>query len=109
MTAETLKSHILLKKDKIDARIIHMPTIKPIDNSLIQKAAVETGNLITCEEHSTIGGLGDAVLSAISEKPVPLYKIGVNDVFGESGEARQLMEKYGLTAEHIVKTVKKII
>lgn len=109
MTAEVLAAHEMLKKEDIDARIIHMPTIKPVDDKLLKKAAQETGRIITCEEHSVIGGLGDAVASALSEKPVPLLKIGVNDVFGESGEARQLMEKYGLTAKHIVGKIKKMV
>ncbi|RLF45948.1 MAG: transketolase family protein [Thermoplasmata archaeon] len=109
MTAEALKAYDLLKKEKIDARIIHMPTIKPLDEKLVRKAAKETGRIITCEEHTVIGGLGDAVAMAIAKKPVPMIRIGVNDVFGESGEAWQLMEKYGLTAENIVKRAKELI
>lgn len=109
MTAEVLSTYDMLKKAGVDARIIHMPTIKPVDEKLLKKAARETGRILTCEEHSVIGGLGDAVAAALSEKPVPLLKTGVNDVFGESGEARQLMEKYGLTAENIVKRVKEMI
>ena len=97
MAAEVLISYDLLKKEGIDAQIIHMPTIKPLDENLIKKSAKKTGRVITCEEHSTIGGLGDAILSALSKNPVPMVKIGINDVFGESGDARQLMKKYGLT------------
>jgi transketolase len=103
MTAEMLRSCDLLKKNKIDARLVHMPTIKPIDRTLVRKAAQETGGIVTCEEHSVIGGLGDAIASAMADAPVPIVKIGVNDMFGESGSARELMEKYGLTAENIAK------
>lgn len=109
MTVEALKAHDILKKDGIEARIIHMPTIKPLDEELIKKAAKETNAIITCEEHSIIGGLGDAVSIAISSNPCRMIRIGINDVFGESGNARQLMEKYGLTAENIASKVKAIM
>jgi len=109
MTAEALKAYDLLKKEGIEACIVHMPTIKPIDKKLARKVAGKTGRIITCEEHTIIGGLGDAVSMAIAEKPVPMRRIGVNDVFGESGEARQLMEKYGLTAENMAKVAKEMI
>jgi len=109
MTAEALKAHELLKKKKIDARIIHMPTIKPVDKNIIRKAAKETGAIVTAEEHTVIGGLGDAVSMALSENPVPVIRVGVNDVFGESGEARELMEKYGLTADNIAKKAIKVM
>jgi transketolase len=109
MTAETLKAHELLKKEGFTSRVLHMPTIKPIDKDALRKAAKETRKLVTCEEHSVIGGLGDAVSMAISEDPVPTKRIGVQDMFGESGGARELMEKYGLTAENIANTAKKMI
>ncbi len=109
MTAEALKAHDLLKNDGIDARIVHMPTIKPLDENLVRKCARETNAIVTCEEHSIIGGLGDAVSIAIANDPIKMYRIGVNDVFGESGGARQLMEKYGLTAENIAKQAKKLM
>lgn len=108
MTAEVLKAYDLLKKKEIHARIVHMPTIKPVDEKLMQKAAHDTNGIVTCEEHSIIGGLGDAVASSIAKKPVPLIRIGVNDSFGESGEAGQLMKKYGLTAETIVKRTQEL-
>jgi len=108
MTAEALKAYDLLKKNGIEARIIHMPTIKPIDKNVVRKAAKETGAIITAEEHTIIGGLGDAVSMAMDE-PVPMIRIGVSDVFGESGGARELMEKYGLTAENIAKQAKKLV
>ena len=109
MTAEALKAYDLLKEEGIEAKIIHMPTIKPLDEELVREVAEETGRIITCEEHSIIGGLGDAVAMAIAKKPVPMIRIGVNDVFGESGKARELMEKYGLTAENIVARAKELI
>ena len=108
MTAEALKAYDLLEKNGIEARIIHMPTIKPIDKNAVRKAAKETGAIITAEEHTIIGGLGDAVSMAMDE-PVPMIRIGVSDVFGESGGARELMEKYGLTAENIAKQAKKLV
>jgi len=109
MTAEALKAYDILKKDGIEARVIHMPTIKPIDRNAIRRAAKETGAIVTAEEHTIIGGLGDAVSMAVMDRPVPMARVGVNDVFGESGGARELMEKYGLTAENIAKQAKKVI
>jgi len=109
MTAEALKAYDILKKDGIEARVIHMPTIKPIDRNAIRRAAKETGAIVTAEEHTIIGGLGDAVSMAMMDRPVPMARVGVNDVFGESGGARELMEKYGLTAENIAKQAKKVI
>ena len=109
MTAEALRAYDLLKKEGIKARILHMPTIKPVDKAALKKAAKETGAIITCEEHSVIGGLGGAVAQAISNEPVPMERIGIHDVFGESGGAWELMEKYGLTAKNIAKVAKKMI
>jgi transketolase len=109
MTAEALKAYDILKKDGIEARVIHMPTIKPIDRNAVRRAAKETGAIVTAEEHTIIGGLGDAVSMAVMDRPVPMARVGVNDVFGESGGARELMEKYGLTAQNIAKQAKKVI
>ena len=109
MTAEALKAYDLLKKEGIEARVIHMPTVKPIDKKAVIKAARETGLIITCEEHSVIGGLGGAVSRAMSEEPVPMRRIGVNDVFGESGEAMELVKKYGLSADNIAKNAKDML
>lgn len=96
-----------LAEDGIDARVINIHTIKPLDADLIVKAAAETGKIVTIEEHSVIGGLGGAVAEALSEKcPTKLLRIGVEDVFGESGPATQLLEKYGLDAAGIYKKVK---
>ncbi len=88
------------------AKVINIHTIKTIDKELICKAAVETGRIVTVEEHSVTGGLGSAVCDAISEDcPVPVKKIGMQDVYGESGPARELLKKYGLDAEGIYRQV----
>jgi len=109
MTAEALKAHDILEKDGINARIIHMPTVKPVDKKAVIRAAKETGGIVTCEEHSVIGGLGAAVSRAMSEEPVPMKRIGVNDVFGESGDAMELVKKYGLSAESIAQKAKELV
>lgn len=104
--SESLKAYDLLKAKGVDAQIINIHTIKPIDEDLIVKAATKTGRVFTVEEHSVIGGLGDAVASVLSEKcPTKLTKIGVNDVFGESGPAVDLLHKYKLDAEGIAEQV----
>ncbi|MCR5678034.1 MAG: transketolase family protein [Agathobacter sp.] len=104
--SESLKAYDLLKEKGVDAQIINIHTIKPIDEDLIVKAATKTGRVFTVEEHSVIGGLGDAVASVLSEKcPTKLTKIGVNDVFGESGPAVDLLHKYKLDAEGIAEQV----
>jgi transketolase len=91
----------------IDAMVINMATIKPLDDALVLEAAKKCGKVITCEEHSVIGGLGEAVSSLLSEKlPTPVRRIGVKDVFGESGPAAELLKKYGLSAENIVAVAK---
>lgn len=96
-----------LAADGIDARVINIHTIKPIDEELLVKAAKETGAIVTVEEHSIIGGLGGAVAEVLSEKcPTKMLRIGVEDTFGESGPAVQLLEKYGLDAAGIYKKVK---
>ena len=104
---EALEAAKLLAEDGIDAGVINIHTIKPIDAELIVKAAKETGRIFTVEEHSIIGGLGSAVAEVLSEQcPVKLTRIGVRDVFGESGPAKDLLHKYELDAEGIVKNVK---
>lgn len=98
----------MLAKDGIDARVINIHTIKPIDEDIIVKAAQETKKIFTVEEHSIIGGLGSAVCDVLCEKcPAPVYKIGVRDTFGESGPAVELLHKYELDAEGIYKQVKE--
>ena len=96
-----------LAADGIDAKIINIHTIKPLDEELIVAAAKETGKVVTVEEHSVIGGLGSAVCDALAEKcPVPVKKIGVQDVFGESGPAAALLAKYKLDGEGVYEQVK---
>ena len=91
----------------IDAMVINMATIKPLDEELVIEAAKKCGKVITCEEHSVIGGLGEAVCSVLSEKlPTPVRRIGVNDEFGHSGPAVDLLKQFGLSAEHIVEVAK---
>ncbi len=100
----------MLAKDGIDAEVINIHTIKPLDEELIVKTAKKTGKVVTAEEHSIIGGLGSAVCDVLSEKcPTPVYKIGMRDVFGESGSAAQLLHKYLLDAEGIYDQVKKFV
>lgn len=105
-----LEAAKLLEADGIDARVINIHTIKPIDEELIIKAAKEVGKVVTVEEHSIIGGLGGAVCEVLSENaPVPVKRIGVNDVFGESGPAVKLLEKYGLDGKGVYESVKAFI
>ena len=88
--------------------IINMATVKPLDEELVLAAAKKCGKVITCEEHSVIGGLGEAVCSLLSEKlPTPVKRIGVNDEFGHSGPAAALLKQFGLSAENIVATAKE--
>ena len=110
MVGEALQAYETLKEKGIDARIINIPTIKPIDRDIIVKAAKETGRIVTVEEHSVIGGLGSAVCDVVCDEcPVPVTKIGVNDEFGCSGPATELLKKFGLSAENIVNTVCKVL
>lgn len=96
-----------LEKEGISARVINIHTIKPLDKEIICKAAKETGVIVTAEEHSIIGGLGSAVADAVTECcPVPVVKVGVNDVFGHSGPAVDLLKEFGLSAENIAEKVK---
>lgn len=107
MVAEAMDAAAALKEQGIDARVINIHTIKPIDRDIIVKAAKETGKIITVEEHSVIGGLGSAVGDVVLEEcPVPVIKIGVKDVFGHSGPAKDLLQQYGLCADNIVKVTK---
>ena len=108
MVNESVEAAKALAEAGIDARVINIHTIKPIDKDIIIKAAKETGLIITAEEHSVIGGLGSAVADVVTENcPVPVIKVGVNDEFGKSGPATKLLVKYGLCAENIAETVKK--
>ena len=105
--ANCLEAAEKLAADGIDAKVINIHTIKPIDEELIVAAAKETGKVVTVEEHSIIGGLGSAVCDVLAEKaPTPVKKIGINDVFGESGPAVELVKKYGLDADSIYESIK---
>ena len=95
---------------ELDGPVINIHTIKPIDADLLVEAAKETGKVVTVEEHSVIGGLGGAVCEVLSEKyPVPVKRIGVNDVYGESGPAVKLIEKYGLDGKGVYASVKEFV
>ncbi len=105
--SESLEAAKMLEADGIDARVINIHTIKPLDEALVVKAAKETGRVFTVEEHSIIGGLGSAVCDTLSaQAPAKVTKIGVEDTYGESGPAAELIHKYGLDAEGIYKKIK---
>lgn len=105
--SEALSAAEKLAADGVDAKVINIHTIKPLDEELILATAKETGKVVTVEEHSVIGGLGSAVCDVLSAKaPTPVLKIGMQDVFGESGPAVKLLEKYGLNAEGIYNQIK---
>ena len=107
MVHEARKAADMLAEQGISARVINMHTIKPIDKDIICKAAKETGVIVTAEEHSIIGGLGSAVAEVVTECcPVPVVKVGVNDVFGHSGPAVDLLKEFGLSAENVVEKAK---
>ena len=109
MVAEALAAADELAEKGVSAEVINIHTIKPLDEELVRASAAKTGHVVTAEEHSVIGGLGDAVLAALAESPVPLRKLGVNDVFGESGPAVDLLHKYNLDAAGIVAAVEGLL
>ena len=110
MVGEAAEAAEKLAAEGIDARVINIHTIKPLDEELILKAAKETGRIVTVEEHSIIGGLGSAVADCVTENyPVPVTKIGVNDEYGHSGPAVELLKEFGLCADNIAATVKKVL
>jgi transketolase len=103
MVNEAVEAAKVLETKGISARVINLATIKPLDEEMVLAAAKDCGKIITCEEHSIIGGLGEAVCSVLSEKlPTPVRRIGVNDEYGHSGPAAALLKQFGLSAEHIV-------
>ncbi|MCD8094904.1 MAG: transketolase family protein [Ruminococcus sp.] len=107
MVSQALKAADILAANGVDAEVINIHTIKPIDEELIVESAAKTGKVLTVEEHSIIGGLGSAVCDVLSQKcPTRVVKIGVNDEFGHSGPAAKLLEQFGLCADNIVKTAK---
>lgn len=110
MVPEAIEAGKALAAEGISARVINMATIKPLDNELVLKAAAECGKLVTVEEHSIIGGLGEAVCSLVAENaPVPVKRIGVNDEFGRSGPAATLLKAFGLCADNIVAQTKALL
>ena len=110
MVYEAIQAGEELAKQGINARIINMSTVKPLDEEMVLKAAKECGKIITCEEHSVIGGLGEAVCSFLSEiYPTPVKRIGVNDKFGFSGPAYEVLREFGLCADNIVKVTKEFL
>ena len=110
LVGEAIKAGKLLADEGIDARIINIHTIKPIDKELLVKASRETGRILTCEEHSIIGGLGSAVMEAIAEEaPCKVSRLGVNDQYGHSGPGAKLLEEYGFTAENIAARAKELL
>lgn len=110
MVAEAIEAGKELAEQGIDAEIINIATIKPLDEELVIASAKKTGKVITVEEHSIIGGLGEAVCSVLSEKcPTAVKRIGVNDEFGHSGPAKDLLKQFGLSAENIVKTAQEMM
>ena len=105
--SESLEAAKMLEEDGISVKVINMHTIKPIDEELIIKSSRETKKIFTVEEHSIVGGLGDAVCAVTcANDPIPVIKIGINDVYGESGPAVELLKKYGLNSEGIYKQIK---
>ena len=110
MVYEAIQAGEALAAEGINAMIINMSTVKPLDEALTLEAAKKCGKIITCEEHSVVGGLGEAVCSFLSENyPTPVRRIGVNDQFGQSGPAYEVLEHYGLCASNIVKVTKEFL
>lgn len=110
MVAEAMEAAESLEKEGIDAAVLDMHTVKPLDVAAVIKAAKVTGAVVTAEEHSIIGGLGGAVAEVLGETvPVPLMRVGIPDVFGESGKPEELLEKYGLRASNIATAVRDAI
>lgn len=110
MVSKSLEAVDILKQEGINARLINIHTIKPIDKDIIIKAAIETGAIVTCEEHSVIGGLGSAVAEVLAENyPVRMKRVGIMDKFGKSGKPEELLAMYGLTPKDIVEKVKEVL
>ena len=110
MVSIVLEANEILKSEGISARIVNMPCIKPIDAQLIKESAEKTGVIVTCEEHNIIGGLGSAVAEVVCEsKPVPVVRVGVNDTYGKSGKAQDLIPVFGLDAQSVVARVKEAL
>jgi len=109
-TAEAIKAAEALEKEGISAAIVNIHTIKPIDKEILKKAAEKTGCIVTAEEHNVIGGLGSAVCEALAEAcPVPVLRVGINDCFGKSGKAGDLIDEFGISSRFIVEKAKLAI
>ncbi len=110
MVAKCLEAADILKNEGIEVAVIDMHTIKPIDQDLIERKARETGAILTVEEHSVLGGLGGAVCEVVAERcPVPVLRMGIEDVFGQSGSPDELMQHYGLTVDKIIENIHNLI
>jgi transketolase len=110
MTAQALAAAAILAEEGISARVVHLGTIKPLDIDLVLRAARETGAIVTAEEHSIIGGLGGAVCETLAEShPVPVERVGLRDVFGQSGTPEELLVHYGLTPAHLVEAAERVL
>lgn len=110
MVIRAIETAAILENDGISVRVVDMHTVKPVDEEEVKHACHETKCIITCEDHTVIGGLGDAVSEVVlREKPIPMRRIGIQDIFGESGSIDELYEKYGLTTENIVKETRKLL
>ena len=109
LVPEAIEAGKRLAAEGISTRVINMATIKPLDTELVLRAARECGKIVTVEEHNIIGGLGEAVCATLAEGcPVPVRRVGVNDVFGHSGPAAELLKEFGLTADHIAETARTL-
>ena len=110
MVAAAMEAAETLKAEGVSVRVINMATIKPLDEDMVLAAAKDCGRIITAEEHSIIGGLGEAVCAAVSEKyPVPVRRVGVMDCYGHSGPAGDLLKEFGLSGEHIAEVCKEML
>ena len=110
MVSEAIEAGKRLQDAGISARVINMATIKPLDKEIVLQAAKECGRIVTVEEHNILGGLGEAICGVLAEEyPVPVKRIGVNDEFGHSGSADELLRQFGLCADNIVAKAKELM
>ena len=110
MVMAALEAAKTLAAEGIQARVINMASVKPLDDAAVVSASKETGAIVTCEEHSIIGGLGSAVAEVLAEQaPAPLERVGVKDTFGESGKPKELLAKYGLTAADVAEAARRVV
>jgi transketolase len=110
MTAQAISAAKLLEKEGVSARVVHIATVKPLDQDIILDAAMETGAIVTAEEHSVVGGLGGAVAEFLGERhPVPVKRVGIRDRFGTSGKAEELLKYFGLLADDLVEAAREVL